>query len=437
MTVLDGALGHWAGRWLDKLPGRRTLKLTLASNGVIFVASIGTSVLMARLLGPADRGTVARIMYWPGLASGLFCLSLNEALVVVLGKDPARRSDRVRTALALSAGLAAVASAVLATALPFLLSAGASGLLGEARLFSVAFVTASLVSMILIAEDQSAGRFGRYNLLRVLQQLALLAGLAVLWLTKSQSPATVLAAVALSLGVPFTARIVHYIAGEAGHLNAPDARGLLRTGARIQLLNVSGYLATQMDQAFLSFLLSAHDFGLYAVALAVGSAHATIVGTSVSAVDFPRLAALQDQEAALRQAIDGFRKPLRLSLVGSVILTPLAFLAVPIVYGKDFSGAALPAVLLSLGTAARAYRSYLSYAARALGLIRTALFGEWTAAGATLVLLPVLTTSYGLTGAAVAVTAANWLGLAATLGPLSRRARAVDAASSPPGRALA
>jgi len=396
------------------------LRLTFLSNGALFGLSIVTSVLMARLLGPTDRGTVARIMYWPAITSGLFCLSLNEAVVIVLGRDSRRRSDRIRTALFLSGVLAVLASAALFVTYPFLLGPTSKPLVQQSRAFAFTFISVNLLSMILIAEDQSIGRFGRYNALRVLQQVCLLVGLVILWFTSTTTPPVMLLVIAASLAAPFSARIVNYLGSDSGRVCLSDVRELLRTGCRIQVLNVSGYISTQLDLALLSFLLPARDFGLYAVAMAVGSAHTSIIGPSLSAVEFPRLAALPERAIAMKQAMDAVKRPFRFSLACSVVVPPIALLAVPLVYGKDYSGAALPAVILSVGMGARSFRSYFSYAARAVGLLRIALIAEWAAAGATVVLLPVLVTWLGLTGATIGVTIANWLGLSVLLFQLSR-----------------
>jgi O-antigen/teichoic acid export membrane protein len=314
-----------------------------------------------------------------------------------------------------------MAATGLSLAYPFLLGATSRPLLQQSRAFGFTFITVNLVSMILIAEDQATGRFGRYNALRVLQQVCLLAGLVFLWFTSTTTPPFILLVVAMSLAAPFAARIVKYLAADAGRVRVSDVRELLRTGARIQVLNVSGYIATQLDQALLSFLLPARDFGLYVVAMAVGSAHTTIIGPSLSAVEFPRLAALTDPTEAMRQAMNAGKRAFRISLACSVVVPPVALLALPLVYGKSYSEAALPAVILSLGMGARSFRSYFSYAARAVGFLRIALITEWAAAGATVLLLPLLATWLGLTGATIGVTLANWLGLSVILLQLSRK----------------
>ena len=66
------------------------IRQVFSTSILVYILSVGTGVIMARMLGPTGRGELSAMMLWPGLAAGLFTFGIRPALTYSLA---ARRGE--------------------------------------------------------------------------------------------------------------------------------------------------------------------------------------------------------------------------------------------------------------------------------------------------------------------------------------------------------
>jgi O-antigen/teichoic acid export membrane protein len=332
-----------------------------------FLISFITSLLMARLLGPAGRGAFYLATITPTMLVALGQLGLPSAISFFAGRGRSAAALE-RTSYALAVLLSGILLVVGLLAMPWLetnvLKATAPELVRIA-LISLPFqFLASFAGATLIGKQ----RLRNYNLILVAQSAINLVALG-------------LVVGVLGLGVPGAVVVNVAVAGATAaaiaielRLSAslePPAQGirpgeLLGYATRVYPASVTSYFSYRVDVFLISALLAdATALGLYS--LAVSLAELTFfVPDAVSLVFFPRVAS-SDRRTADELAPSVSRFTVLVTILSVACLIPAAFLAVSVVL-PAFTGA-LPAFLVILpGVVALSVSKVLSSYINGLGL---------------------------------------------------------------------
>ena len=110
---------------------------------------------------------------------------------------------------------------------------------------------------------------------------------------------------------------------------------------------MSGLVNQRLDLFIIPAFLSASTIGLYSVATNIASIVITVAG-AISVIVLPA-AARRDREAGNRLVIVSLHVTLLLGAVMAVAIAVSADLLLPLIYGSDFDGSALPLRLLLPG----------------------------------------------------------------------------------------
>jgi O-antigen/teichoic acid export membrane protein len=149
----------------------------------------------------------------------------------------------------------------------------------------------------------------------------------------------------------------------------------------------------------MSSMVGLSELGQYAVAASFGTATFPL-SASFAMVLFPRVAG-----DASGQATEKIRKALRYNLViSSVMALTLAILCpwlLPLLFGKAYQAAIIPALILLAAAVFLGCNYVLSDGVRGLGAPMVASFAEMLAAGITIVGLLILLPVLGIVGAAL------------------------------------
>ncbi len=308
---------------------------TLATDGVLFSIGILTGSLAARLLLPEGRGALAAVLFWPQLLAGIGLLTLNDAVTYRVGKRMGRISIITASGLWLTLILSVMMMLVGYVLIPFLLGEGRSHLWSLARMYLL-YIPFNFVALGLLARDQGALHFRRYNILRMLVPLFYLVGLVSLWVTDQVSVSSVVV-------VNCAGTVLVALVGLAlqGHrlLRIPSLHemiALLRLARRFHPATILLLLAGQADQFVVLTLWDDGTLGRYVVALTVASAGLSVVSGAFQKVLFPHLANVQEPDGQLELFTRGVRQTTMATLA---LFFPLAFLipwVVPRLFGPAF-----------------------------------------------------------------------------------------------------
>lgn len=353
VSVMRGAALTIALRWTDRLLG------------------IVSTLILARLLVPADFGIIAMASLVVALVDTLLDLGVNAALV------QNRHADRhdYDTAWTLRLAQSALAAAIVAAAAPF-----AAGYFHDIRVETVLWVMAISVVVagfenIGIVSFQKHMEFGREFKFFFLRRLAgfLVTLLLALWLRNYWAMvfgtlAGRLVGVGLSYGMhdfrprPSLARL----------------RALWSFSQWMLVRNLGTYGAQQIDKIVLGPRAGATTLGAYNLADDIGAMPVTELLAPIGRVLFPAFVKVADDPHALRRSFTlAFGIQMLVGLPAGVGLALVADTAVPLLLGDQW----LPAIpllqILALISVATALTHGAGYLLLALGKVRLQAIFMW------------------------------------------------------------
>ena len=353
VSVMRGAALTIALRWADRLLG------------------IVSTLILARLLVPADFGIIAMASLVVLLVNTLLDLGVNAALVQNRNAD---RHD-YDTAWTLRLAQSALAAAVVATTAPF-----AAGYFSDARVETVLWVMAVSVVVagfenIGIVSFQKHMEFGREFKFFFLRRLAgfLVTLLLALWLRNYWAMvfgtlAGRLVGVGLSYGM-------HDF---RPHLSLTRLHALWSFSQWMLVRNLGTYGAQQIDKIVLGPRAGATTLGAYHLADDIAAMPVTELLAPIGRVLFPAFVKVADDPQALRRSFTlAFGIQMLIGLPAGVGLSLVADTAVPLLLGDQW----LPAIpllqILALISVATALTHGVGYLLLALGKVRMQAIFVW------------------------------------------------------------
>jgi len=232
---------------------------TVIGNGVGASAALVASVILARWLGPTNRGAFELGLFAANSALLVLCLGLNLPVSVFATKEPAKGIWAYRFGLYLLAAFLAIALIAVAV-----LHGETGNILGWLVVFAGLFLS-QLTNALLIG----TGRIRRLNVGGAVRWLVYLGGLAAF--AKLLSPD-----VGLALGWYAFALLV--TAGIAWHglrglhrdaaltpLSAGVRRSVVWFGVRGQISNILQFVSYRFDVLLVGLWVGAAGLGVYAV----------------------------------------------------------------------------------------------------------------------------------------------------------------------------
>lgn len=320
---------------------------TVGAGAITFVLGAVSGILLARMLGPTDRGHLALLLLWPQLISTVGILGIDLATTYFAGhRDDAR--DVTATALRLAAVRSAASGAVYAILIPVLISENGPLWIGLLLILLVPIDMAALVGATSLNGRHDHRRF---NLVRLVMPISYTS--AVVILSASDSLTVTTAAISYLVSNLLTAVMSLWFVSHRyglGHVRSDLADSMSRFG----LHGHFGRLTPQLlgiELAIVGLLVGAADAGLFAAATAFLGA-GRLITTSTGFVVYP-------EARAARIA----REPA--TAVGQTIASAVAVNALVAcglwlfggalagwIFGSDFRTAGLVAAILGTGEVA-------------------------------------------------------------------------------------
>ena len=415
-----GIRGPWRGRVSG---ARASVVANLAGGLAIQSLGVVTGTLLARGLGPHDRGVIAAMVLWPTLVVAIGDFGIGSALAFYAAQEP--RAARRYVQLAERA--AVVVAAVLMPVGVLIAYAGLteSGInaVGTGLLLALVFIPAAIVSRYIAGLAQGLLNFGVFYAIRLSMSVSIAVVLAIELLIGQMSVASAVAAylVGLSAMVVVTVGVKGLLArGQLGS-EPPSIRVLTSYGLRSLFGALYPAEILFVDQIIVAVALGPRELGLYAAALAFTTLP-RVLAEAIATAAFPHVT----------RAADPRRPVVRFLAAGALVLLPcgvaltmmMPWLVVTI-FGPMFSEAIDPAKLLIWGSILFGLRRIAGDALRGLGVPGRASAIE---AGTWPIMVGVLAIAArdGLAAVAVGLVGVQMLALAGSLIVLGRALREHD-----------
>ncbi|MEK6335793.1 MAG: oligosaccharide flippase family protein [Acidobacteriota bacterium] len=338
---------------LEAVPGSFVsgVALTFGTRLLMFVGVVGSSIVIARWLGPEGMGTLAVLNATVALALQVGSAGLPSANTYFIAKD---RSS-LGAAWANSVFFAFIVGSLIAAAVflvaevkPELFGGVSRNLLMIAAL-SIPFQLLSVLGLnVLLA----VGRIGQLNLLDSLSPaLILVNAIIVLVIMKAALPTLVSfntgAAIILSLAMLIVARRMLASQNQRGKFS-PDfalARKMLVYGLKFYISIMAGVVIFRADLLIVNHFRGAGEAGVYAVAAQVSFLLLLLPGV-IAALLFPRVASDQDVRGEFAARVTRYASAVMLIMCAAAAIGSFAL---PVIYGASFTDSTFQLLILLPG----------------------------------------------------------------------------------------
>lgn len=363
--------------WLSlSAQARRDLVWTMIGYVGPLVLSSSASVAIGRLLGATGKGELAGIQLLPMMALGIVSVGLPYSASYFIAKDPDKTGEITGTTLAFGLLLALVGTIVVAVSQPFFLRQFDRSTRISGVIYSL-FIPLGILTGVPLSALLSNQRYKAWNLLRLMPQVTFVGVVCITLVIGIRSAGFITSAYVLVLGTigVFLVRTTYQKEVDAAlSVNWTLVPKLLRYGGLVILTTAPGML--QADQTVIAMSLSPAELGRYSVGV-TWAGLASLPTQVVSAQLWPRLPGASPDRA---------RHLLRVGVTGGIVLSALmGFLLavsvwiIPLVFGRDFAGAAKPFQVLAAAGAFNAASQLFADYLRGLGRPGIPAISQWVA----------------------------------------------------------
>lgn len=377
------------------------LGLSVATSAAILLLNVLTGVLLARSLGPHDRGVLAAVLLWPAVLAALGGLGLPEATTYRAARARTGAGTIAGTAMALALLQGTAVAAIGLVVLRLALARYGDGALRAGTVYLL-YAPVSTLALAAMAVLNGLRHFRAYQALR-LSIFVLIAGPVVALAASGALTIGHVVAVYL-VGNVVVAAVAVLLArracGERLHVDRATARGLLAFGIRSHAGSVSSLLNERLDQLLVSVFLAPAQLGLYVVAVTITSA-TSLLGSAVSPIAAAEVAHLGEARAGptIRRLVCVTLWP---SVAVSLAMIVLARPLLGLFFGAAYASVTTVARLLLVAAVFLSTNRALTAILNGLGRPFDAAAAEILAVCCTVVLLAALLPTIGLIGAGIA-----------------------------------
>jgi lipopolysaccharide exporter len=321
------------------------VRWSLISRPTVEIIQLGSIVVLARLIVPAEFGRYAVALIAQEVAYVIVAGGLSSALVQRKSVD--REHLQTGMALGLIAGVALAALTLVAASLIVTPIFGARTALFVRLLAPLCLVSSlSTVPMATLRRRMAFRRVSEIEVLSTIIRVAVCIGLALVGLSGE----------ALVLGVlvgSLVAAIIAWVSAPppAPRLHRAASRELLNYGLPLSLATIGWVGFSNVDYAIIGARLGALQTGLYYRAYTIAVEYQGKVSVVMSQVGFPVLARTRDAEELTRLHRQMVRLLTIMLFPLLVLLSITAPVLIPFVFGARWTAAIVPVQILAVGGA--------------------------------------------------------------------------------------
>lgn len=376
---------------------------TLA-NLIIGLTGLATSILLARTLGPTERGILAEAMLWPSLVLLLGVVNIQSVVYFWSKAQASNSTNAVLGTNLILCGLISLILLVCAWGLNYLaLGWQSKASFGIANIYALT-LPVSLFSACLLGVFLAERRFVSFWGIRLGYSIFYPVSIVVLALTRHLTLWNYIVVVVGGYLVQLAAAVVLYRRSFSCGLvwDQPLSKAIIKYGAKTNLASLPYHLNLRLDQLLMSVMLSPEILGYYVVAYG-WSSMLSLLGGGISSVMLSRSSSTDPSNKGEVLSLLATFRTFSIIFVGiSILGAAAAPIGIPILFGQRFAPSLLPAAILCLSSAFLNMNLVLHELARGLGYPGLGISAEAVGLVFTIVLLIILLPLWGGVGAAIA-----------------------------------
>ena len=391
----------------------------------IQVALFASGILLARSLGPTDRGYLAVVLILPEVAAQLVCVGLPSALTYFIARNRPAWVPISRRLGGVAVLQGAVAAVILVGLVEYFLHEDDEA--RRAGYLAIAGVPLFIVNYYGLHVLQGLGEIRWFNTFRIVPVALFSAGVAVLLIAgPTVTSCTVVWLVAQAVTSMGIAVVLRRRArrdqprGDAAAATVPERGEMVRFGVTGFLAQVSPVETFRVDTLVVAGLFSPTIVGYYAVAASVSNAPRFIADALVT-VAYPHVAEQDDRVRGRASAWRYVGAAAVLCGAAALVLALALPVLIPFLFGDEFEPAVSIGVVLLVAAAVISVRRVALDCLRALGRPGVSTIAEVVSLVALVAMLVAIGSSGDGQGVAAALAIAFGAGLVLVLALLRRR----------------
>lgn len=381
---------------------KRKSLMTYVVNILTMVISAITTILVARLLGPAGKGAYTMLGLLPYLAFLLGNLGIGQAATYYLCK-----TDKPAKIISSTLFLALILGFIV-TLIFFICASLIQKNIFEEVPINLVFLSIAVIPFYFLffytANIFLALSIGRYNIINLLNvALPLFFLLLSFTFIKAQLDYAMFAWALGVIATVLTSLLMikkMTVTGLSISLDYQLAQRLVRYGSKMYVYTLTQFLNFRLDYLFVSLFLPLAQVGYYSVSTAIAEVTARLPA-AVATVIFPVTAA-QDQASATALITKAVRETLALVVMGVLILFVVGKYIVVIFFGTNFIPSVIPLLILLPGMISISILRILTNGLAGRGQPEFGAIAGGSALITTIVLDIILIPRMGINGAALA-----------------------------------
>ncbi|TGE33829.1 flippase [Desulfosporosinus sp. Sb-LF] len=377
--------------------------LTLFGTIARVLLSMGSQIIITRVLGPAGKGLYAFLVQIPTVLVPLSSLGLNYANTYYIAKNPEDGKKAVGSSLAMAIILGGVMVLGVGISYLFLRNGYMQAVTPvQLRLILLA-IPFGLLNLYWLSVLWGMDSIGKYNLALMVQFIVLSFGVAVAAAMHRLTVTTgfgiwVVGNILTTLYMlPDMAKIVRW---RFQTFSTSYIRQTLSYGAKSYLANVMMVINYRLDLFIITGFLPLTQVGLYATAVTLAEM-VGYMGNAVNTALIPKLASGKDS-LTFSMTPKVTRLTLLLTLLAALGMALIAYPLILLFFGARFSASFYPLLLLLPGIVALSGSSVLSGDLMARGKPIYTSISSGITVGLTVILDFTLIPLWGILGASIA-----------------------------------
>jgi len=327
--------------------------ITLITRILQLALSMGTSIIMARVLGPQGKGIYSLAILLPSLLVMLGNLGISQASIFYTGKKKYSPSEILANNIVLSFLLSIVCFLIGLVAILFFRNSLFPGV-AKVYLFLALFLIPlqfflNFVNYLFLGLQ----RIKEFNFISILQSFIFLILLSIFLLifkfgVKAAIVSHILSCFIGAVVLFCLAKKIIVIGSFHLYLNKFYFKDAFRYGFKVYLGNIIGFLHYRIDIFLINIFLDPIAVGFYSIATAL-SEKIWLVSQSAGTVLFPRVSSETDEKRLNNFTSLVCRNVLLITAIGAILLFILGHWIIILLFSEKFLNSVLPFKILLIG----------------------------------------------------------------------------------------
>ncbi len=331
---------------------KKSVLFTFITRIILFGVGIIISILLARLLGPMDRGRYALLVLFPTVLFKLGSMGLEVANIYYTANKMYSRKEIIGNSIVISIILSAILILLFWISTNFHIFREYlknNNITINMLWLAISLLPALMMNQFLIQVILGSGNIIAFNISQILQTIIHLVLIVIfLVLTKYSLAGSIYALIGSNIfSLVLIFLIIKRFEKIGFSLNINLLKKSILYGAKAYFGNIAQFLNYRLDMFIVAAFLNVKELGLYAVAVGIAE-KLWLIPSSLSAILFPKVSSMEKKDATF-VTVKSTKHTFYIVLISGMILALVSKFMIQILYGSNYLKSVEPFIILLPG----------------------------------------------------------------------------------------